>query len=152
GKLVASHHATEPLSPAEAVALWQNLKLPPASALKHVEPLGTLESGDRLLETQRRLREAFLERPVTVLATGALALPFRCLLAKANALASRSFGAAAAGEGQRRLEDAAREQRKRNPAPARRAILGSDLAHSRSPRVHRQPFDRIDVPAETEVG
>ena len=33
----------------------------------------------------------------------------------------------------------------------RLGILGSGIAQVRSPRVHPQPFDRIDVPAGTDV-
>jgi hypothetical protein len=30
-------------------------------------------------------------------------------------------------------------------------ILGTLIAHSRSPRIHRQPFDRIDIPEDAPV-
>jgi hypothetical protein len=30
-------------------------------------------------------------------------------------------------------------------------LLGHHVAHSRSPRLHRQPFDRIDVPSDTDL-
>ncbi|MBX5481051.1 MAG: shikimate dehydrogenase [Myxococcaceae bacterium] len=37
-------------------------------------------------------------------------------------------------------------------ARGRLGILGSGIAGSRSPRIHDQPFDRIDLPADTDIG
>jgi hypothetical protein len=149
---IASHHAPQPLTTAAAVGLWKAAALSAGQSIKHVEPLGDPLTGDRLLETQRLLKVAFPQRHVTVLATGALALPFRCLLAMRNALDYSSHGDFAAAEGQRLLEDAVRALRAPPPNRPRRGILGSGIAHSRSPRVHRQPFDRIDLPASAEIG
>jgi hypothetical protein len=47
------------------------------------------------------------------------------------------------------LEDAVRE--KGSPG-LRRGIFGARIGHSRSPRIHRQPFDRIDLPADADIG
>ncbi len=33
----------------------------------------------------------------------------------------------------------------------RKGILGTSIVHSRSPRIHRQPFDRIDIPEDGPV-
>jgi shikimate 5-dehydrogenase len=149
---VISHHAEQPLTPKQAVALWS---APIGSAaIKHVEPLGTPKEGLRLLETQRRLLDRFGAGRVTVLAMGPLALPFRALLAKGNALeylaVDEGFQAAL---GQRFLADAQREREaNRDGATARRGILGSGITGSRSPLFHQQPFDRIDIPPETDLG
>jgi hypothetical protein len=50
------------------------------------------------------------------------------------------------------LEDAVREARRAVPGRARWAILGSGIPGSRSPRIHPQPFDRIDLPPDAPVG
>lgn len=150
-QILWSHHADAPLSPAEALALWKRHAPAPGTLIKHVEPLGSLDQSGRLLETQRLLRAEFGEGRVTVLATGALALPFRCVLAARNALDYLALDPSfAAAPGQRLLADAVRE----GPAPlegARLGILGSGIAHSRSPRLHRQPFDRIDLPPDAPI-
>jgi hypothetical protein len=57
-----------------------------------------------------------------------------------------------AAPGQRLLEDAVREARGARPGRARWAILGSGIPGSRSPRIHPQPFDRIDLPPDAPVG
>ncbi len=148
---IASHHAAEPMEPALALELWSRAQVPSTASIKHVEPLGPLSSAARLLETQRLLIDAFGEGRVTVLATGALALPFRCLLAPRNAFDYLSFGSWAAAQGQRLLPDAVRDRRVSIRPRARRGILGSRIVHSRSPQVHAPPFDRIDVPPDTDV-
>ena len=154
GKLLASHHAQRSLSSEEALRLW-DLALPAGSLVKHVEPLGDVSRAriSALLETQARLRARFGEERVTVLAMGDVALPVRAVLARRNALDYVAVGGDwKAAPGQRLLADAVREAR----APAmdtagRLAILGTSIPHSRSPRIHRQPFDRIDLPEEAPV-
>lgn len=151
-RTVLSHHADRPLSADEAERLWRGAPLREVAGLKHVEPLGELGSAGRLLETQRRLSALAGPGRVTVLATGACALPFRAVLAEANAFDYLAAGPEwAAAPGQRLLGDAVRAARAAG-AGARLGILGADIAHARSPRVHRQPFDRIDLPAHTELG
>ncbi|MFT3706071.1 MAG: shikimate dehydrogenase [Archangium sp.] len=147
-----SHHAPQPLEPIEALARWKELSGPNVR-VKHVEPLGTPESFPRLLDTQVRLLERFGEGNVTVLATGALALPFRAVLNRRNALDYCSLDATwRAAPGQRLLADSVREARGGpNTTRARLGILGSTIAHSRSPRIHPQPFDRIELPPDTDV-
>jgi hypothetical protein len=148
-QLLASHHAERPLSTAEALALWER-PLPAGAHVKHVEPLGSPERLPQLLQTQAALRARFGEGRVTVLAMGALALPARAVLAAHNALDYLAVGEDfRAAPGQRLLEDAVREQRA--SGPLRRGILGTGIAHSRSPRIHRQPFDRIDLPEDAPV-
>ncbi len=151
-KRLISLHASSPLLTEAALALWTNAGLSPEVYVKHVEPLGAPADGARLLKTQAALREALGKDRVTVLATGALALPFRCLLARRNALdyvaLEPGFSAA---PGQRLLADAVRE-RKGRPSDSRAAILGASIAHSRSPRIHPPPFDRIDLPPDAPVG
>ena len=64
-----------------------------------------------------------------------------------------------AAPGQRLLADATREARYPHPVPlpegegmlGRLGILGTSIVHSRSPRIHRQPFDRIDIPEDAPV-
>ena len=149
GTTIVSLHATAPMSPSDAAIRWP--ALPPRVWVKHVEPLGGMTEGGRLLETQARLRQRFGDR-VTVLATGEAALPFRCLLAERNALdylaLDETWSAAA---GQRLLEDAVRASRA-PPGAVRRAIIGNHIPHSRSPRVHPPPFDRLDLPPRTPLG
>jgi len=122
--------------------------------VKHVEPLGNPASASRLLETQRRLQQALGPGRVTVMATGPLALPFRCVLSRANELeyvaGTPQWSAA---PGQRLLEDAVREARSGAAVDRPRlGILGSRIASSRSPRIHPQPFDRIDLPGDVGLG
>ncbi len=152
GVRLLSHHAPAPLTTERAVALWRGVGVPPGVFVKHVEPLGPPASGARLLATQEALGAAFGAERVTVLGTGPLALPFRCVLARRNALDYVALEASfAAAPGQRLLADAVRERRGR-PATSRAAILGSSIVHSRSPRIHPQPFDRIDLPRDAPVG
>lgn len=146
-----SFHANEPMAPAAAEAFWA--ASPRGSLVKHVEPLGTMHQGWRLLETQARLQARFGEDAVTVLATGELALPFRAELARKNALDFCALDDLfAAAPGQRFVADAAREARAGNPKRARLGIIGHRISHSRSPSIHPQPFDRIELPPGTDVG
>jgi len=148
---LVSFHSPLSLSTAEALAAWA--EVPVGARIKHVEPLGELSRGPVLLETQAALIDRFGPERVTVLATGALALPVRALLAARNALDYLAFDATwAAAPGQRVLGDAVREARRARPGVARLAILGAAVAHSRSPRLHAQPFDRLELPAEVELG
>ncbi|HEX5749211.1 MAG TPA: shikimate dehydrogenase [Archangium sp.] len=161
GKLLASHHAERPLSTEEALRLW-DVALPSGSLVKHIEPLG-VESRERisvLLETQARLKARFGEGRVTVLAMGPTALPVRAVLARRNVLDYVAVGGDwKAAPGQRLLADAVREARHPHPVPlpegegilSRLGILGTSIVHSRSPRIHRQPFDRIDIPEDAPV-
>jgi hypothetical protein len=152
GTSLVSHHAERLLTPDEAVSLWASR--PPAAGvlIKHVEPLGDFTGVARLVETRERLVRRFGDC-VTVLATGAAALPARCVLATGNALDYvAADGSWAAAPGQRLLVDALRERRARRPGLPRRAILGSHIAHSLSPRLHTQPFDRLDLPAGSAIG
>lgn len=147
---IVSHHASQPMQPHDAVELWKRAGIPAHAHLKHVEPLGGLEDAARLLLTQQLLNATFGAARVTVLATGEAALPWRCVLAERNALdyvaLSSDFMAA---PGQRLLLDAARSGRQGGP---RLGILGSHIPHSRSPRIHPQPFDRLDLPDATPMG
>ena len=150
---VASHHAETPLAPEEALALWKRYPLAPGSWVKHVEPVGPPREGWRLLRTLELLKAHAGHDRVTVLAMGPLALPFRCVLAKGNALDFVAVGAGwMAAPGQRLLDDAVREARLGRAGRARWAILGTGIPGSRSPRIHPQPFDRIDLPADAPVG
>lgn len=151
-KLVASHHAERPLSTAEALRLW-DLKLPATAMVKHVEPLGPPARVRELQETQARLIERFGAGRVTVLGMGGVALPARVVLARRNALDYVAAGGEwSAAPGQRLLDDAVREARAAGGATGpRRGILGTSIVHSRSPRIHRQPFDRIDIPEDSPV-
>ena len=159
GKLLASLHAERPLSTAEALRTWE-VPLPAGASVKHVEPLGEASEVRlaELLETQARLVERFGAGRVTVLAMGALALPVRAVLARRNALDYVALSPQwVAAPGQRLLADALREAQARlraAPSPLREGrlgILGTSIAHSRSPRIHRQPFDRIDIPEDGPV-
>jgi shikimate kinase/3-dehydroquinate dehydratase len=126
--------------------------VPSPRLVKYVEPLRVPQHFGALLAVQKTLGEIHGPDNVTVLATGESALPFRAKLAELNAfdyLALDNVYSAAAG--QRLLSDAVREARFARQ-PVRRGILGSNLKHSRSPRIHRQPFDRIDLPARLELG
>ncbi len=151
-KLVASHHAERPLSTAEALRLWDR-ELPSTAMVKHVEPLGPPARAQELLETQARLIERFGAGRVTVLGMGAVALPARVVLARRNALDYVAAGGGwSAAPGQRLLDDAVRETRAPGGTTGlRRGILGTAIVHSRSPRIHRQPFDRIDIPEDGPV-
>ncbi len=143
-----SHHASRPLSTAEALALWP--ELPPGVSLKHVEPLGAPADFPRLLATQAELVARFGAERVTVLATGALAAPFRAVLAERNALDYLALDADwQAAPGQLRLADARRAARGAGP---RLGLLGSELTHARSPRLHAPPFDRLDLPPDAPLG
>lgn len=151
-KLVASHHAERPLSTAEALRLWDR-ELPASAMVKHVEPLGPPARARELLETQARLIERFGAGRVTVLGMGAVALPARVVLARRNALDYVAAGGGwSAAPGQRLLDDAVREARAAGAATGlRRGILGTAIFHSRSPCIHRQPFDRIDIPEDGPI-
>ncbi|MBN1209414.1 MAG: shikimate dehydrogenase [Myxococcaceae bacterium] len=151
-KLVASHHAERPLSTPEALRIWDR-SLPATAFVKHVEPLGSPARLPELLETQARLIERFGAGRVTVLGMGAVALPARAVLAQRNALDYVAAGGGwSAAPGQRLLDDVVREARRPGGAgSSRRGILGTAIAHSRSPRIHRQPFDRIDIPEDAPV-
>ncbi len=145
---VFSHHSPAPLTTLEALERWSTFS--GGTHLKHVEPLGSPSRFPEVLETQRALQERYGAERVTVLVTGPTALPFRAVLAERNALDYLAFdGAWAAAPGQRLLADAVREAK--SPRRARLGILGSNVGHSRSPRLHTQPFDRIDWPAETPL-
>ena len=149
GRLVASHHAERPLSTEEALRLWEPA-LPSNAFVKHIEPLGSPARLPQLLETQARLLARFGQGRVTVLAMGAAALPARAVLATRNALDYVAAGGGwSAAPGQRLLDDVVRGSR--NPHALRRGILGTGIVHSRSPRIHRQPFDRIDIPEDGPV-
>lgn len=154
GKLLASHHAERALSTEEALRLW-DVALPAGALVKHIEPLGEVsrERISVLLETQARLRARFGEGRVTVLAMGPVALPVRAVLARRNVLDYVALGGDwKAAPGQRLLADAVREARaSTGTREARLAILGTSIVHSRSPRIHRQPFDRIDIPEDAPV-
>ncbi len=150
GSLV-SLHAPGPLTPGDAEARWAQAQLPPDTLIKHVEPLGEVASAARLLETQSRLIARFGPERVTVLATGALALPFRAALSERNAL---DYLAATprwrAASGQRLLADAVRATQNVRPG-GRLGILGTAIDGSRSPRIHAQPFDRVELPEDAPV-
>lgn len=152
GAGLVSFHATTPLSVDEALAQWA--ALPDGVSLKHVEPLGSPERFPQVLETQARLIERFGAGRVTVLVTGPLALPFRALLNVRNALDYLSLTPQwRAAEGQRLLADAAREALRahHDGMTGRLGILGGSVAQSRSPRVHVQPFDRIELPTDVDL-
>ncbi len=141
-----SFHADRPLRTQEALAAWDGVV--PGARIKHVEPLGSPRDFPRLLDTQHALIERFGVEHVTVLATGPWALPFRAVLAQRNALDYLALDARwASAEGQRLLGDAVREAllAQVDGKTRRLGILGTDLGHSRSPRLHQQPFDRIDL-------
>jgi shikimate kinase len=150
---VRSLHAEAPLTVEEALAHWRDV--PEGVHVKHVEPLGDLARAHRLFETQKRLAERFGPSRVTVLATGPLALPFRALLSLDNALDYLALEPSwSAAPGQRLLADAVRASQRaaHDPRTQRLGILGHPLAHSRSPRLHAQPFDRLEVPEDLDVG
>lgn len=148
---LVSHHAERPLSTTEALARWDK-PLPPGAQVKHVEPLGAPSEAARLFETQQALIVRFGKDRVTVLGMGPLALPFRAALARHNAFDYVALGSTwSAAPGQRLLADAVREAKAAPGTELRRGILGTAITHSRSPRIHRQPFDRIDLPEDAPV-
>jgi len=148
--LVASHHAPRELSSAAALKLWA-AELPPGALVKHVEPLGAPERLGELLATQQALIQRFGPGRVTVLCMGADALAARAVLAARNALDYVAVGSSwKAAPGQRLLDDAVRAARA-PPDTLRRGILGTGIEHSRSPRIHTQPFDRIELPEDAPV-
>jgi hypothetical protein len=147
-----SHHAEHPLSTREAVALWK--RVPQGTFVKHVEPLGNPAEAKRLFETRAALVEQFGRDRVTVLAMGPLATAFRAVLALDNALDYLAMDPSFAGApGQRLLADATREWRRREADghTRRLAVVGTGVARSRSPRLHPQPFDRLDLPRDTPL-
>jgi hypothetical protein len=150
GATLRSFHAEAPLSAEEAEARWAAEDLGEA-LLKHVEPLGPLAQADRLFETRARLQRRYGAERVTVLAMGALALPVRARLAPDNALDYLAVEGDAdfrAAPGQRLLADAVRADGASGP---RYGIIGTELRRSSAPRLHPAPFDRIDVPADTDL-
>lgn len=147
-----SFHAAAPLRTQEALACWDAVTT--GARIKHIEPLGSPRDFPRLLETQQALIERFGAEHVTVLATGPWALPFRAVLAQRNALDYLALdGAWSAAEGQRLVRDAVREARRSqvDGRTRRLGIIGQAVAHSRSPRIHPQPFDRIELSPEAPL-
>ncbi len=147
-----SFHSPRAMTTKQALKHW--VRVPIGSRIKHVEPLESLSRTPQLLETQAALIDRFGGEQVTVLATGPLALPARALLAARNALDYLAVDSQwSAAPGQRLLIDAVREARFSKATPAARlGILGGSIAHSRSPRIHTQPFDRLELPEDTELG
>jgi shikimate kinase len=147
---VVSFHAAAPMTPSEAAAAWAQVA--ETSLIKHVEPLGSPRDASRLGSTWRLLADKFGPQRVTVLATGSLALPLRAVLSENNAFDYVALDAGwKAAEGQRLLDDAVREAL-HAPAPGGRlGIVGQKLEHSRSPRLHVQPFDRIELPIDVDL-
>lgn len=144
-----SHHSTLPMSPEQAESLWRHAAPAPSVLIKHVEPVGDLSDAPRLLETQKRLGRTFGAARITVLAMGPCALPFRALLSGSNAYEYVALEATwQAAPGQRLLADARRSS---GASGLRLGILGAQISGSRSPRIHRQPFDRIDLPADVPI-
>lgn len=150
---LVSFHADAPLRPAEAVELWR--EVPTGVFVKHIEPLGPPDQAKRLLETRAALAQRFGAERVTVLPMGPLATAFRAVLGPGNALDYLALDPSWAGApGQRLLADAVREWRRgstRSATDERLAILGHRIAHARSPRVHEQPFDRLDLPEDAPI-
>lgn len=144
-----SHHAETPMTVEEAVAHWRSV--PPGASIKHVEPLGALTTAKRLFDLQAALIDRHGAERVTVLATGPLATAFRAVLAERNALDFLALDTSwSAAPGQRLLSDAVRAHRF-GASQERLAIIGAPVTHSRSPRIHRQPFDRLEVAADVEL-
>ncbi|RKI48606.1 shikimate dehydrogenase [Corallococcus sp. AB004] len=152
GKLLASHHAEGPLTTAEALKRWSR-PIPPDALVKHVEPMDGPAHLDVLLETQAALSQRFGAERVTVLGMGPVAIPARAVLSRRNGLEYVAMGGPwTAAPGQRLLDDVVREHRKaKDPHALRLGILGTAIPHSRSPRIHRQPFDRIDLAEDAPV-
>lgn len=149
---VVSLHTEKPMSTTEAVARWRAVQR--GVSVKHIEPLGDLNELDRLFRTRASLMERFGNERVTVLVTGPLALPFRAILGVQNALDYTAMDSSwRAAPGQRLLADAVREWRKpaRYGEIDRLGIIGHSIDHSRSPRIHAQPFDRIDLPEDVDL-
>jgi hypothetical protein len=143
-KLLRSLHAEQPLPLEVARSAWRDVE--PGALRKHVEPLGDPRGGARLLALQ-----AGLGPGATVLATGALALPFRAVLAEHNALDYLALESTwAAAPGQRLLADAVRAEAAPRGA-LRLGILGTHITHSRSPESHPAPFDRVELPPDADV-
>jgi 3-dehydroquinate dehydratase len=150
-RLLASHHAPAPMDPSAADRLWRDARVPESAWVKHVEPLGQPRDGWRLLDTQERLARRFGAERVTVLAMGPVALPFRCVLSARNSLDYAAASPAwVAAPGQRLLDDARRARRAGGAVP-RLGILGSRISGSWSPRIHPQPFDRLDLPEDAPI-
>jgi shikimate 5-dehydrogenase len=148
GALV-SWHAPQPLTPDAAEREWAQRPVPTGALVKHVEPIGEVHDASRLFETQRRLIARFGADRVTVLATGACALPFRAVLAQHNALDFCALdGASASAPGQRLLRDAVRADAASGP---RFALIGHRIEKARSPWAHPPPFDRWDLPPGAPV-
>ncbi len=148
---LVSFHSPDALTTEAALAAWASV--PDGSRIKHVEPLVSPSRAAVLLATQQALIARFGPERVTVLATGPLALPVRAVLAQRNALDYLALDPGwSAAPGQRLLTDAVREAKYARVGQGRLAILGSAISHSRSPRVHVQPFDRIALPEDTDVG
>jgi hypothetical protein len=146
---IVSWHAPQPLAPEAAEREWAQRAVPTGAFVKHVEPLGEVHEAARLFETQRRLIARFGPGRVTVLATGACALPFRAVLAQHNALDFCALdGASASAPGQRLLRDAVRADRVIGP---RFALIGHRIEKARSPWAHPPPFDRWDLPPGAPV-
>ena len=144
-----SHHAHSEMSTHAAVAHWR--MLPPGKHLKHVEPVTSVADALRLLETQQQLINAHGPHRVTVLATGGYALPIRALLSDRNAFEYAALSEEArSAEGQRLLRDVVREHRHAPIESARLGILGAVTRFSNSPRLHDQPFDRIELPPKAD--
>ena len=150
---LVSHHAEAPMTPQAALDLWKQSSVPRGASIKHVEPLGPLANAHRLLETQQLLVDWRGPDQVTVLAMGPLALPFRALLSTRNALDYVALdGQFSSAAGQRLLVDAARSRRgdlssfdrTGRTGRSRLGIIGAHIEHSHSPRIHPQPFDRLD--------
>lgn len=145
-----SWHTERALPVAEAVAHWRQVDAD--AHVKHVEPVESVSAGLHLLETQQQLLKSRDSHHVTVLAMGPAALPVRVALAEKNEIEFVALNATSrSAAGQRLLRDVVREHRFAPNGRARLAVLGSSLAHSRSARVHEQPFDRMELPAETDV-
>jgi len=104
--------------------LDQARRKPPRSARHRVAAAGDPATLERRVRRSARHRSRHRT----------LALPFRCLLAARNAFDYLAFGSWSAAEGQRLLGDAVRDRRAPTRPHARRAILGSRIAHSRSPQ------------------
>jgi shikimate kinase len=150
---LASFHSEAPLSTSAALAAWGHVG--EGTRIKHVEPLTHPSEFRTLLATQEALMARFGQERVTVLATGPWALPFRAVLAQRNALDYLALDSHwAAAPGQRLLADARREARyaQRDGFTQRLGIVGGDVSRSRSPRIHPQPFDRINLPPDAPLG
>lgn len=148
--VILSHHADRSLGLEEARALWRDA--PPFALVKHVEPIASVEEGRRLLDVQRALIGSRGVDRVTVLGMGTLALPFRCVLAEDNAFDYLALDASfRAAPGQRLLADAVRAASGSGRRTQRLGILGSRIDHSRSPRIHPPPFDRLDLPEDAPI-